>query len=352
MASKPQKKEVAELENDNALVPASNEIVSQVIQMGNGFEIAIPDDIEEVKRRLVAAEVTHVLKAVEAGVYYKHLKDQLEHGEFKAFLKSMDASSRRASEQIAVSELFKKLYLAKGRTSALLENEETHDQTSPLIETELKLSQLIELTKLPEERIASLEVDEIDKFSKMPVRMLRAEVKQICLEFNDEAKLEAENYNLKKQLEISQQNEADAINKYELEMLSKSPEKLYGHPALVANVKQLAPELSQQIHEAGLDFINLAEQISMPSLDQDQAVLAAQAIYHWLMAPYAQITKVFDRLEGKFGTGIFDDTQLTPIYEEHEWQMADARRRDMIHEHESRFHPNLTMKQAKKRGSR
>lgn len=331
MVNKNNNKETSALDTDHTLVTQSNEIVSQVITMGNGFEITIPDDIEEVKRRLIAAEVTHVLKAVEAGVYYKHLKEKLPPGEYLHFLKSIDVNARRAQEQVAVSELFIKLH-SNARAPAHLEN------------NQLKLSQLIELTKLPEEKIAQLDDRDLEEFSRLPYRKLRGVVKQICMEFDEDSKVAAENAKLKHELDELKTRNAEVINDYNHELIKKAPDAIYGLPPLVALVKERAPALTQTIAESSTDLTNLIEKIIQPGLESDHAIQGAKALYHFAIGAHLQLGIALNRLVASFGEETFGDTSALPTYDEQEWHDAEAKREAIIDIHEARFNPKSRSK--------
>ena len=315
-----------------------NTIMHQLITKLGEEEFSLPAEQGELWAIVENSEVYACLYHIKAGLAYKALKEQLPHGEFEAELKSRGIAPQTARKRIAVADLVINCPALNRSTSSDLEIEEFITLES------FSFSQLNELTRLPEEKIKSLQPEELQELSKMPVRALKTAVKQMNLDFESESKLEAQNANLKKQLEELQIQHADAINEMNREKIAKAPEKIYGLLPLVAMIRKEAPSVSQQIHENGLTAVNLVERLIAPNLDYVQAKMAAQALYHFIAAPYKQIGLAINRLEEHFGddlTGI--DAEL-PTYSEAEWEEAENKRQTIILLHEDANKPR------KKRG--
>lgn len=315
-----------------------NTIMHQLITKLGEEEFSLPAEQNELWAIVENSEVYACLYHIKAGLAYKALKEQLPHGEFASELNKRGIPERNARNRIAVADLILNCPALNRQTSADLESSESITLES------FSFSQLNELTRLPEEKIKSLQPEELQELSKMPVRALKTAVKQMNLDFESESKLEAQNANLKKQLEELQIQHADAINEMNREKLAKAPEKIYGLMPLVAMIRQEAPSVSQELHEHGLSAVNLVERLIAPNLDYAQAKMAAQALYHFIAAPYKQIGLAISRLEEHFGddlTGI--DAEL-PTYSEAEWEEAENKRQTIILLH------NDATKPRKKRG--
>jgi hypothetical protein len=328
-----------------------NTIMHQLITKLGEEEFTLPAEQNELWAIVENSEVYACLYHIKAGLAYKALKEQLPHGEFDSELKKRGIQVRIAQQRIAVADLILNCPALNTKTSSHLLSDDSNRRTSADLEIDenitlesFSFSQLNELTRLPEEKIKSLQPEELQELSKMPVRALKTAVKQMNLDFESESKLEAQNANLKKQLEELQIQHADAINEMNREKIAKAPEKIYGLLPLVAMIRQEAPSVSQQIHEHGLTAVNLVERLIAPNLDYVQAKMAAQALYHFIAAPYKQIGLAINRLEEHFGddlTGI--DAEL-PTYSEAEWEEAENKRQTIILLHEDATKPR------KKRG--
>ena len=315
-----------------------NTIMHQLITKLGEEEFSLPAEQGELWAIVENSEVYACLYHIKAGLAYKALKEQLPHGEFEAELKSRGIAPQTARKRIAVADLVINCPALNRSTSSDLEIEEFITLES------FSFSQLNELTRLPEEKIKSLQPEELQELSKMPVRALKTAVKQMNLDFESESKLEAQNANLKKQLEELQIQHADAINEMNREKIAKAPEKIYGLLPLVAMIRQEAPSVSQQIHEHGLTAVNLVERLIAPNLDYVQAKMAAQALYHFIAAPYKQIGLAINRLEEHFGDDLTGPDAELPTYGEAEWEAAEDKRQTIILLH------NDATKPRKKRG--
>ena len=328
-----------------------NTIMHQLITKLGEEEFTLPAEQGELWAIVENSEVYACLYHIKAGLAYKALKEQLPHGEFEKALKDRGIALRTAQERIAVADFILNCPGLKARTSALLDGDNSKPQTSADLESNesvtlesFSFSQLNELTRLPEEKIKSLQPEELQELSKMPVRALKTAVKQINLDFESESKLEAQNANLKKQLEELQIQHADAINEMNREKIAKAPEIIYGLLPLVAMIRQEAPSVSQQLHEHGLQAVNLVERLIAPNLDYEQAKMAAQALYHFIAAPYKQIGLAINRLEEHFGDDLTGPDAELPTYGEAEWEAAEDKRQTIILLH------NDATKPRKKRG--
>ena len=329
-----------------------NTIMHQLITKLGEEEFTLPAEQGELWAIVENSEVYACLYHVKAGLAYKALKEQLPHGEFNSELKRRGIPERNAQNRIAVAELILNCPALNRQTSAILNDaENSKPQTSADLESSesvtlesFSFSQLNELTRLPEEKIKSLQPEELQELSKMPVRALKTAVKQMNLDFESESKLEAQNANLKKQLEELQIQHADAINEMNREKIAKAPEKIYGLMPLVAMIRQEAPSVSQELHEHGLSAVNLVERLIAPNLDYAQAKMAAQALYHFIAAPYKQIGLAISRLEEHFGDDLTGVDAELPTYSEAEWEEAENKRQTIILLH------NDATKPRKKRG--
>lgn len=304
-----------------------NTIMHQLITKLGEEEFTLPAEQGELWAIVENSEVYACLYHIKAGLAYKALKEQLPHGGFESELKSRGIPLRSVRNRIAVSDLF-------------FQSPEPNRQAL----ADLTFTNMIELTRLPDEKIQALTVDEIEEFKQLPSRALKATVKQINLDFESESKLEAQNANLKKQLEELQIQHADAINEMNREKIAKAPEKIYGLMPLVAMIRQEAPSVSQELHEHGLSAVNLVERLIAPNLDYAQAKMAAQALYHFIAAPYKQIGLAISRLEEHFGDDLTGVDAELPTYSEAEWEEAENKRQTIILLH------NDATKPRKKRG--
>lgn len=315
-----------------------NTIMHQLITKLGEEEFTLPAEQNELWAIVENSEVYACLYHIKAGLAYKALKEQLPHGEFEKELKARGIAERTARKRISVADFVLNCPALNRPTSADLEINEVISLES------FSFSQLNELTSLPEEKIKSLQPEELQELSKMPVRALKTAVKQINLDFESESKLEAQNANLKRQLEELHIQHADAINEMNREKIAKAPEKIYGLLPLVAMIRQEAPSVSQQLHEHGLSAVNLVERLIAPNLDYEQAKMAAQALYHFLAAPYKHIGVAINRLEEHFGDDLTGVDAELPTYSQAEWEAAEDKRQTIILLH------NDATKPRKKRG--
>lgn len=337
MANKKQAQTPALVEQD---------IVGQVIEMGNGFEIDIPQDINEIKRRIIKAEVTNVLSAVEAGVYYNHLKNTLEHGEYLQFIKDVGIPRRRASEQIAVSKLFQKL---NGRTSAhLTDNQESSDNNSQSVSSHFNLSQLIELTQLPEQQLETLDPPKLEEFAAMPVKQLRLAIKEMCVEHNQEQSLQTENERLKKQVKEMDLQYVAVVNELNEEQLKKAPESLYTMPAALAEIQSEAPALSEELAHVVTKLSHMVLQLCDGMTDHDRAASAASAVAVFMTGPFMHLHYALDRLKQFYPDQVGGDMVNLPEFTEAHWNEARHRREAIIDKFEQRA-GHLDKRQARKR---
>lgn len=324
-----------------ALTPAAN-IVGQIIEMGNGFEIDIPKDINEIKARIIRAEVNNVLSAVEAGVYYNHLKQSLKHGEFMSFLKDVGVPQRRANEQISVAKLFKKLNSSKWRTSATLENEDANSKVrtsaplknAPISPLGFNLSQLIELTRLPEEQLEQLEDEQLIEFSSMPVKQLRLTVKDICQTHQEDAFLVAENAKLKRKNKDMDLRLAELINEFEFEKIRKSPDVLFDMPVLMADMQANAPAISEDMIYVVAQFVHMVEQVTSPTVDQQKAAETAAVLSTFMTGPFYTLHYALNRLKERFPDQVGGEHMSLPKFSESHWEEAIHRRQMTINNHE------------------
>lgn len=328
-----------------------NTIMHQLITKLGEEEFTLPAEQNELWAIVENSEVYACLYHIKAGLAYKALKEQLPHGEFEKGLKDRGIAPQRVRERIAVADLILNCPALNRQALADLGGENSNRRTSGDLEIDenitlesFSFSQLNELTRLPEEKIKSLQPEELQELSKMPVRALKTAVKQMNLDFESESKLEAQNANLKKQLEELQIQHADAINEMNREKIAKAPEKIYGLLPLVAMIRQEAPSVSQQLHEHGLSAVNLVERLIAPNLDYEQAKMAAQALYHFLAAPYKHIGLAINRLEEHFGDDLTGVDAELPTYSQAEWEAAEDKRQTIILLH------NDATKPRKKRG--
>lgn len=302
-------------------------IVQQLSELISQADIQLPNDIDALWSVATEAEVHAALYQVKAGLAYKKLKAELPHGGFEKGLKERGIKPRVAQKHIAVANL---LCGSNAPTSAHL--------------LSMKYSQLLELTRLPEEKIQALEPAEIEEFSKLPVRALSGVVKQISLEFDQQDSLEAQNAILKKQVEEAQEVAASAINDLHKERMERDPATVFGLSPLVAHVLDDIPALSETLHTSTLSVVNLIEQVSKPGVDETQALQAAQAIYHFVAASHMHLGLAIGDLLNHFGEDHFGETSNIPIYDEIQWGEANAKRKFIIADHEARFAPKVTKK--------
>lgn len=313
-------------------ISTPNTIVHQLIARLGEEEFSLPEATGELWDIVENSEVYACLYHIKAGLAYKALKAQLPHGEYEKELKHRGIPQQRAQERIAVADLVLNCPALNHRTSGDLEQ--------PVVTLDsFNFSQLNELTRLPEEKIQTLEPEELAELSKLPVRALKATVKQYNLDFDQEHKLEAENANLKKRIEETELRLAETTNELGNERLKTAPETLYGLPYLVGLVRQEAPQISQQLHEHGLQAVNLVEQLIVPGLEEKQAKMAASALYHWLAGPMMQISVALGRLEDHFGPEVINEDAGLPTYGEDEWEAAESRRQAIVSFHRDAFKP-------------
>lgn len=324
-----------------ALTTQPNAIVSQLVARIGEEDLTLPTDSKELWSLVENSEAYACLYQVKAGLAYKALKVQLPHGEFEKGLKTRDIPPRRARERIAVAEFVLNCPALNANACSHLKEKKSNRRTSADLESEqtinlesFNFSQLNELTRLPEEKIQQIEPDELEELSKLPARALKATVKQINFDFDQQHKLEAENANLKKTTAELNNQLAEAINELGHEKLKKAPEALFGLPPLVAHIKQEAPQVSQQLHEYSLQVVNLVERVIVPGLDQEQAEMAAAAIYHWVTAPMMQLSTALNRLKDHFGEAVIHEDAPLPSYGENEWLEAEQRRQAIVSFHQ------------------
>lgn len=307
-------------------------LTERILNKVQALQIDVPESEDDHWQLVEEMLAEHAANEAKLGYYFLALKERVGHGQFTKELEKRGLPVRRVQEQMQVASFLGAMPEANARTSA-----------------QLKTSQLLELTKLPDEKKQTLTPEEIEEFGQLSVRNLRAVVKQICQEHSHEAKLEQQNADLKHQLKVTQEEAADAINDYNKELLRKAPETLYGLPPLVAHVRQQVPALSQQLHEAGLDIANQLEHLMQPGLDIEQVKPALEALYCWLVGPYRQMGAVMQRLQGfseQLGLDIVD--AMLPLYSDQEWEQAEDKRKEIIRLHEARFHPNTPPNKLKK----
>ncbi|MEC7453235.1 MAG: hypothetical protein VX866_11940, partial [Pseudomonadota bacterium] len=176
-----------------------NTIMHQLITKLGEEEFTLPAEQGELWAIVENSEVYACLYHVKAGLAYKALKEQLPHGEFEAELKSRGIQVRIAQQRIAVADLILNCPALNTKTSSLLDGANSNRRTSGDLEVEelitlesFSFSQLNELTRLPEEKIKSLQPEELQELSKMPVRALKTAVKHMNLDFESESKHEAQ----------------------------------------------------------------------------------------------------------------------------------------------------------------
>lgn len=299
------------------------DIIQQISELVQQTDLTLPEDNEALWEIAVNSEVHAALHQIKAGMAYKALKEKLQHGEFTEGLKLRGIKPRNAQRNIAVAEL---VCNAKTTTLSFL--------------TELKYSQLLELTNLPEEKISTLDEEEIQSFAQMPVRALRQEVKQINLQFDEEKRLEKENANLKASLEEAQYREAEAINLYNQEKIKKAPETINGLPSLIAMIQSQIPAISEALHLNALEVRARVDQILATGIDLAQAKQAGEVIANFIYGPYMQLGMAIQELQETLNVSPHDTGLPFPNLDQVTWEEAMARRDEVIREHDARYNPD------------
>ena len=244
------------------------------------------------------------------------LKETLGHGDFRKELENRGLSKDKVFRHISIAKFF----LSNGESNvATLQH--------------LKPSQVLELTKLPDEKKQQLTPEAIEEYGQLSVRNLKAVVKQEVEDFKLEQQGQDELQNTKAQLTTLQQENAQHVTALNQEQLRKAPETLYGTHPLVAHIKQVMPGASEHCVQSAMLARQLLNQLSSVS-DQQAAQLGAEAVYHWLGPVYRQLGVVLTQIEQQYSDEYLNKESLMPSYDEDEWQRAEQQRQTIIAEHQ------------------
>lgn len=122
-------------------------IVERLIAIGQQIDINLPETLEEQQQWVLAQHDQHIARGVQMGYGLVVIKQQLEHGEFIAWLQTVGINKRTAQAYMRVAKFLALLdEKSKSATVALLDN----PHLDPDIEEELEIDAVLaKIIKLP-----------------------------------------------------------------------------------------------------------------------------------------------------------------------------------------------------------
>jgi len=298
--------------------PITGQILARTQQLH--IEVQLPDSVEDKWQAIEDDEVTLAIHTARLGYRYMDLKETLGHGEFLAELKGRGICERKVQRFVSIAKLF--IDSDKANTTTL---------------SHLKPTQVLELTKLPDEKKQQLTPETIEEYGHLSVRNLRAVVKQEIEQFQLEQQSHDELAQLKAEHQTLNSKYADMVNSYNQELMKKDPGHKHDIPPFVQQLKMLMPEISQHLHENTTKFTNQFEQLTNSILDQEHISIAAQAMYAWMLGPYQQMGLAMHRLAQLCEQQGVELEGLPPVYTEQQWLAAESKRQTIIDLHNDKY---------------
>lgn len=295
----------------NALQHTS--IVEQVVAQGQNVTLVPPSSVEDAKNTVISSEANALLQHVQAGMCYQYLKAELPHGEYLAFLKQIDVAQQRASERVAVANLYQKLTNSKYRTCGDLENDEEQ-----LDLQSVPFSKMLALTKLETALLEAMPPEELKALVSSPTRAMQADIKQMNLTLDEQHSLENENHRLKAQVQTLQRESEHQINVYEHEKLMKSPEKKYGLHIEVAHSREKSVVIAEMLATAGVELNHLVQQCTNSALAPELGRDIALAVHTCVSGQIMQLSNYLKAIQTSFGVDDLTKPDNLPTYSEQE----------------------------------
>jgi len=275
----------------------SHPITAQILTQVKSIDINLPEALDDKWAEIEQAEVELALHAAKLGLRYMDLREAIGHGGFMEELKQRGIAQRTVNRYMDVAKFF------KGSPESNL----------PTL-ANLKPTQIDALASLPEQEKQALTPEKITEYGQMSVRTLRAEVKQLRLNVDEQQSKTAENTRLKQRNEQLEQERVQAINLLNQEQLKKAPETLYGVPVEVANTRQQAIKIAELLSTLTCELNHLVQGCTNSLLDSAIARECAFAINTSTSGQIMQLVNTFAVLQSSFGAEVLNSPDNLPLY--------------------------------------
>ncbi|KGJ92146.1 hypothetical protein [Colwellia psychrerythraea] len=283
---------------------ASHPITAQILAQVKAIDVQLPESVEDKWAEIEQKEIALAVHIAELGYRYMDLREAVGQ-DFKGELEARGLNRSTIYGYMDVAKFF-------------LEMPESNVLTSG----HLKPSQITELVKLPEQEKQALTPEKIAEYGDMSVRALRAEVKQLRLNIDEQDSVQAENQRLKQQLEQTEQDRTEAINMLNHEQHSKSPALKYGVSPTVAHTRERALVLHDLLSQCVGEVGHEVKKCTQSGLDVEQSKECALALYYSLSAPIIHLAKKLEQLVESYGVDVLQAPENMPIFNDEELETA------------------------------
>lgn len=283
----------------------NNPITQQILAQVKSIDITLPEAVDDKWAEIEQAEAQLAISVAKLGLRYMDLREAVGHGEFLKSLQERGVAERSVRRYMKVAQFFMDM----------------PDSNRPTL-ADLKPAQIDVLTSLPETEKQALTPEKIEAYGQMSVRALRAEVKQLRLDFEEAQSTEAENYRLKRKLAEAQQDHAHAITQLNHEQLKKAPETLYGLHPEVAHTRVKAVEIAELLAMAATELNHLVQKATNSAMDHSLQRDCALAVNTSLSGQIMQLNNSLAALHESFSKELLTTPDNLPMYSVEEVHQA------------------------------
>ena len=148
----------------------------------------------------------------------------------------------------------------------------------------------------------------------MSVRALRAEVKQLRLQFEEQDSLAGENEQLNRRVKQLELENAHTITQLNHEQLKKAPETLYGIHVEVAHTRQKAMHIAELLAALNSELHHLVQRCSNSMIAPELAKDCALALNTSISGQVMQLSSCMATLQERFGHDVLNNPENIPMY--------------------------------------
>ncbi len=298
-------------DDKNADVRASDkeEIIQRILATQEALDINLPENIDELKNWLIDRQNILARETARLGFGFLALKEQIEHGEFTAWLESNDLKPRRVQEMMSIA-------------SMLLN---APDSVRPKLMGCPK-SKLMELAKLSEESIYEVgESGELDELTMLSVRELREQIRALKTDkVNLEANIGTEQAKVTKlQNQLALRQEETGYPDFYL--LAREEGHVLTDKALTSldDLEKLARETITIYHESH----GKSEEYKY------YATSASASLFCHIKAATARFVALTQQMHDDLPESITGPLQDEQVYTQDELEQSRSRRKAMVQDH-------------------
>jgi Protein of unknown function (DUF3102) len=280
-------------------------ITAQILEQVKAIDVQLPESVDDKWAEIEQKEIALAVHIAELGYRYMDLREAVGHGEFLKALEQRGVAKSTVNRYINVAKFFL----------------EAPDTNVPAL-GHLKPTQISILAKLPDEEKQALTPEKIEEYAPMSTRALEAEVKQLRLNIDEQDSVQAENDQLKAQIETLKRDEAHQINVYEYEKLKKAPETKYGLHVEVAVSREKAIVIAELLTIASVELNHLVQRCTNSALAQELSRDIALAVHTSTSGQIMQLANSLKAVQDNYGLSELTKPDNLPVYSEQEMHEA------------------------------